>query len=129
MRFLYWGKDGGKESKVWGFWPVEIKSLFSIALLKFENGSREAYHSHAFNSISWVLSGRLTEYEKNTGRASIYNSSLKPIITKRDTFHMVKSLGTTWVLTFRGPWADTWEEFRTREGRMVTLTHGRVEVK
>mgnify|MGYP001575993171 CR=1 FL=1 len=58
MKLFYYGKDGGPESHVWGFWLIEAKSLFSIVLLRFENGTREAYHSHAFNSLSWVLRGR-----------------------------------------------------------------------
>ena len=61
MKLFSYGKDGGEESTVWGYWLCEFKSLFSVALLCFEDGSREAYHDHAFNSISWVLSGKLTE--------------------------------------------------------------------
>ena len=128
MRLLFWGKDGGAESTVWGFWPVEIKSLFSVALLVFEDGSREAYHTHAFNSVSWVLRGRLTEYIIKSQETNLYNPSFKPIITKRDTFHKVRSIGRTYVLTFRGPWSDTWQEYRQRENKHVTLTHGRVEI-
>ena len=58
MKLCYVGKDGGPESTVWGFWLIEIKKLFSVALLCFENGSREAFHTHAFNSVSWVLTLR-----------------------------------------------------------------------
>lgn len=49
--FCQWGKDGGPESKVWGLWVLRIKTLFTVVLLKFENGTRDAYHSHAFGSI------------------------------------------------------------------------------
>lgn len=128
MRLLYWGKDGGEESTVWGFWPIEIKSLFSVALLVFEDGTRDSYHSHAFNSVSWVLRGRLTEYIKNSQDAKLYNASLKPVVTKRNTFHKVRSIGRTYVLTFRGPWVDAWEEYLPSENRYRVLTHGRKEV-
>jgi len=47
MRLFQKAKDGGPESPVDGYFLIEIKSLFSIALLKFNNGGRENYHTHA----------------------------------------------------------------------------------
>ena len=121
------GKDGGPKSRVDGFWLIRAKSLFTIALLRFDRGSREAYHSHAFNCISWVLSGGLEEH-MHDGEVLIHRPGLKPIITKRETFHKVYGLeGSNWVLTFRGPWANRWREI-TEDGRDITLTHNRVEV-
>jgi len=127
MKFLHYGKDGGEYSTVWGFFLIEIKRLFSIVLLKFEDGSRDAYHNHAFNSISWVLKGELFEIPF-TGRCHTHKPGLKPVFTYRDTFHKVVSVGRTWVLSFRGPWAKTWKEYLPSEERNVTLTHGREEV-
>lgn len=127
MKLFSWGKDGGKESTVWGLWFVEIKSLFSIVLLKFENGSRDAYHDHSFNCASWILRGILIENHLNS-EIQIHASSWLPIITKRDTFHKVESLGTTWVISFRGPWADRWHEYHPSTGKGATLTHGRKEI-
>jgi hypothetical protein len=118
-----WGKDGGPESRVWGFWLLRWKRVCTIALLKFEPGSRDAYHSHAFNSTSWLLRGELVEKHLG-GDVQVHRPSLRPIRTFRDTFHKVFSRGTSWVLTFRGPWADTWQEYVPNVGR-ITLTHGR----
>ena len=128
MRLLHWGKDGGKDSTVWGFWLVEIKSLFSIALLKFVGNSREAFHTHAFNSVSWVLRGQLTELEFYGEQPNVYRPSLWPVFTSRNTLHKVNSNGTTWVLTFRGPWSETWQEYIPKTGKFVLLTHGRKEI-
>jgi len=126
MKFLHYGKDGGEYSTVWGFFFIEIKKMFSIVLLKFENGSRDAFHSHAFNSISLVLKGKLIEEHRWGGtEAHIWGDT---VITRRDTFHKVTSYGRTWVLSIRGPWAKTWKEFIPSERRNVTLTHGREEV-
>jgi hypothetical protein len=125
MRWFYRGKDGGYESTVWGFWLCEIKSLCSIVLLKFENGTRDAYHSHAFDCVSWVLKGSLHERFRSGGYSKYHFPSLRPIITKRDTFHQVESIGRTWVLSFRGPWAKQWQEYLPAERRTVTLTSGR----
>lgn len=126
MKFFETTKDGGDESTVWAHWFFELKGLASAALLRFENGTREAYHSHAFNCVSWVLWGELVEQHLD-GRVDVHRPGLRPVITRRDTFHKVRSVGRTWVLTFRGPWVDTWQEF-TDTG-VHTLTHGRREVQ
>lgn len=124
MKFLSKSKDGGPESTVWAYWLCEFKPLFSIVLLKFEDGSRDAYHDHAFNCISWVLKGKLKEEVISPdAKENTYTPSLKPISTLRDTFHKVTSSGTTWVLSFRGPWADVWHEYAN--GQEKTLTNGR----
>lgn len=127
MKLLSSGKDGGAESTVSGFWLIESKKLLSIAYLKFANGSRDAYHSHAFNSISWLLSGELQEEHMN-GTIVVYKPSLKPIITKRDTFHKVVSVGTSRAITFRGPWTNIWREWLPQQTRYRTLMNGRKEV-
>jgi hypothetical protein len=125
FRLLTVTKDGGPDSKVWAYWLLAWKALCSIGLLRFEHGSREAYHSHAFDCVSWVLKGYLVEHHK-AGGVSLHPASLRPVVTRRETFHKVVSVGRTWVLTFRGPWVDTWREHAAGETR--TLTHGRVEV-
>ena len=117
-------KDGGPESRVSGLYFVEIKSLFTVVLLHFSNGTREAYHSHAFNAISWLLKGRLAERILGDNDM-IYEPSIKPISTPRDRFHQVYSSGDTWVLSFRGPWSKTWREYLPTQNKFITLTHGR----
>lgn len=126
LKLLHWGRDGGPESSVDGFWLVEIKRLLSVVLLRFQGRSREAFHTHAFNSISWVLKGELVEHFAD-GKGRTHRPSLKPIITKRSTFHKVDSDGTTIVFSLRGPWAPLWWEHRPDEG-YVPLTHGRKEL-
>lgn len=136
MKFLETSKDGGPESTVWAHWLFEIKWLGSIVLLRFENGSRDAYHSHAFNSISWLLSGGLVEdrlVEEQDGmscavhQVTTYLPHVAPIITTRENCHKVTSVGRSWVLSFRGPWAKTWQERRgSADAAPVTLASGRV---
>lgn len=126
MKFMSWEKDGGDESTVSGLYIVEIKSLFSIVLLRFSHGSRDAFHSHAFNCWSVQFTGYLYERFVNGTSRIIPKWWLFP--TYRTTFHKVASTGTSWVLSFRGPWRDRWEEYLPRTGKFRTLTHGRVEV-
>lgn len=133
MKFFKKMKDGGAESTVTGYWLVEIKSLFSIVLIKFEGKSREAYHSHAFNCLNWLLSGELYEEFARLSDFGFpprrYKPSWKPFVIKRTDFHKVDSVTpVSWVLSFRGPWAKTWDEYLPTERRFRTLTHGRKEV-
>lgn len=122
MKIFKTMKDGGPESHVTGYFLVEIKSLFSVVLLHFANGTRESYHSHAFNALTWVLRGRFEEHHLD-GRVLNFAPNLKPKYTSRRTFHKVVSLGNTYALSLRGPWIDKWREFKN--GNFITLTHGR----
>ena len=125
-------KDGGAESTVTGYWLCEFKSLFSIALMKFEGSSRNAYHEHAFNCTNWLIKGTLWETkidpETKLKRFRWFKPSFKPFKIYRTDFHKVDAGKCSWVLSFRGPWAKTWREYLPAENRVRTLTHGRVEV-
>lgn len=118
-------KDGGVESTVTGYWLIEIKSLFSVCLLKFDGESREAFHTHAFNALSWVLKGGLTETFFKGGLKR-HRPGFIPIFTGRDNFHKVDSdKGVTWVFTLRGPWAREWKEYISATKEYLTLGNGR----
>ena len=130
MRLFFKGKDGGPESNVTGYWLIEWKAAFSIVLLRFDKGSREAYHSHAFNAISWVLKGLLHEYvlgeDGLIDRIDPLWASFLPYYTPRERMHKVYGIADkTWVLSFRGPWVAKWQEWFDKTGQTVTLTHGR----
>jgi hypothetical protein len=124
MKLFSISKDGGPKSHVWALWLAEIKPLFSAALLRFTDKSRDEYHSHAFDSVSWVLSGALTE-EHLDGRVQRHEASLAPVVTAKSTFHRVMADGVTWVFTLRGPWAKTWQEYSAAWDEFTTLGHGR----
>lgn len=129
MKFLKRSKDGGPESTVDAYWLFEIKGLGSVALLRFGAGSRSAYHSHAFHSLNWQLSGRTreTQLDAKTGAKTTVTRrpSLLPIVTLRRTLHRVVSEGTSWVLAVRGPWQKLWVEYHPDEDEFDVLADGR----
>lgn len=133
MKLFFKGKDGGPESNVTGYWLIEWKEAFSIVLLCFAKGSREAYHNHAFNAWSWVLLGWIREYvlfagleDKELAEMNDMRPSFKPVFTARERMHKVYGMADkTWVISFRGPWMNTWKEFFDKTRQFVTLTHGR----
>lgn len=122
MRFFQKTKDGGPESPVDAYFLIEIKSLFSIALLKFNEGGREAFHTHAFNAFTWFISGDMFEEQKD-GTIKKYHRSILPKITKRSNNHRVIAKENSWAFTIRGPWVDVWTE--DTDEKTTFLTHGR----
>lgn len=128
MRFFEWAKDGGPESTVDGFYIIELKDFFSILLLKFNDGSRDNFHDHAFSAVSWLLKGKLSEELKNENCAVSLEPSLKPIFTHRDRMHKVRSIGTSWALSFRGPWRAVWHEYDPKNKEHITLIDGRKRI-
>lgn len=122
MKFFNRSKDGGPESPVDAFFLFEIKSLGSVALLRFNKGTREAFHTHAFHALTWFLCGDLTE-EDISGSYHVYKRSWLPKITRRSKNHRVIAYETSWCFTVRGPWASTWTE--DTDTHRTVLTHGR----
>ena len=129
MKLFFKSKDGGRESTVTGYWLIESKSLFSIVLLRFDGISRDAHHTHAFHSLSWVIKGELQEkFKNNYKQIRLHSASWIPFITRKEDFHKVNSIGTTWALSFRGPWQKKWLEYTPQEGT-YTLSSGRIRCK
>jgi len=126
MKFWNKCKDGGPESPVDAYFLCEIKGLFSIALLKFNKGKREEFHTHAFHALTWFLKGDLVE-EEITDRLVYkkYKRSLLPKFTPKSNLHRVKANEDSWCFTIRGPWEDTWQEFNLESKIRTTFTHGR----
>ena len=93
-------------------------------VLKFDYGSRNAYHSHAFYSISWLLSGGLVEFVYGGPDYKVYIPSLIPIwISRKRTHKVYGTYQANWVLSFRGPWKNTWIDIEPTKTNV--LTHGR----
>ena len=126
MRILEKVKDGGPESPVDAYFLIESKRFGSIALLKFNKGRREAYHTHAFNAWTWFLGGCMWEQTFQYGNVTSYRRALKPKVTKRKDNHRVIALEDSWAFTIRGPWADTWTEDTAT--KHTVFTHGRKEI-
>ena len=127
MKFFKKAHDGGADSGVTGWFLLEIKPLFSIVLLRFSEGTRDAYHSHAFNAWTLWLKGLVVEHDHDKPNEPMIWGAGDIKYTSRNKTHMVEAIKTTWALSFRGPWQKTWKEHK--QGKMITLTHGRVVVE
>ena len=121
-------KDGGKDSPVDGYFLIEIKGLFSIALLKFNKGGREAFHTHAFDAYTWFLKGNLIE-EDVDGSFYVYGRSFFPKKTLKSKNHRVKAIEDSWCFTLRGAWENNWTEYNERLDETTVFSWGRNIVK
>ncbi len=121
-------KDGGSESPVDAFFLIECKSLFSVAILRFNKGGREAFHTHAFSAYTWFLSGVLVE-EDVSGELFAYSRKLKPKKTLRSKNHRVLAIRDSYCLTVRGSWVDFWTEYNMDEDKTSVFTWGRKKVR
>ncbi len=127
MKLFHKSHDGGNDSGVTGYWLIECKSLFSIVLLHFSPGSREAFHSHAFNALTWWIKGEVQEHFLDSPQAKRWVPSIKPKWTPKNCFHKILAGGKgAWALSIRGPWDDTW--FENKHGETYELGHGRVRI-
>lgn len=127
MKLFQKASDGGPDSGVTGYFLVEAKSAFSIVLLHFNKGTREAYHSHAFNAWTVWLKGKVREHDYWDQENPKEWRAISFKKTPRHKTHMVEALTPTWALSFRGPWSKTWYEYKN--GKVVELANGRRIVK
>lgn len=124
MRFFSKTKDGGKDSTVDAYFLFEIKGFISVALLRFNKGSRNNFHSHAFNALTWFIRGDMREVLL-CGQEKKYKRSLLPKITKKECMHKVVAEEVSWCFTVRGKWEDKWQEVDPKTGATITLGNGR----
>ena len=124
IKFFKKSHDGGKNSGVTGYWLIEWKAGFSIVLLRFSKGSREAFHSHAFNAYTWWLRGSVEEQFPDTAETIEWKPSIFPKFTPRWNIHRIVADRVSRAISFRGPWESTWKE--QKNGIQTTLTHGRM---
>lgn len=125
VKLFHKSYDGGQDSGVTGYWLIEWKKGFSICLLNFSEGSREAYHSHAFNALTWWLKGEVREEFLNNDKPIVWKPSLKPKFTPKQNFHKIIGLKESWAFCIRGKWDETWQE--NKNGETYTLKQGRVK--
>ena len=107
---------------------IEIKSLFSIYVHKFNTIAQDRFHTHAFNGLAFVIKGGYDEeYKDSTG---IHLKTIKPgfrYIPREYNHRLLKSKPNTISILFAGPWGKYWTE--EKDGRVRTLTWNRKVVE
>lgn len=126
IKLFHKSYDGGEDSGVTGYWLIEWKNGFSVCLLNFSEGSREAFHSHAFNAYTWWLKGEVEEHFQDGKPPIVWKTSFKPKYTPKHNFHKIIGVKKSWAFCLRGKWDNTWKE--EKHGEVYELTHGRKRI-
>ncbi len=110
------------------FTIIEIKCLGGIIVNIFNTKDQDRFHSHAFNSFSWMIRGWYKEDVVNI------NNNIKTLETKiisksrfipRYYIHKIKESSENAIsITFEGSWKSHWKEYFDNE-REKTYTWGR----
>lgn len=107
-------KSHDADSGVTSYSLIEWKERFSIVLLHFSPGSRDAFHNHAFDAYTWWLKGPVIEEFSTDGIATVFKvlfPSWRPKYTPKSTLHrIVAGPEGAWALSIRGPWSNDSQE-------------------
>jgi hypothetical protein len=136
MSIIFWKKKTIKlgEQNVSEITVLEWKKLFSIKLFNFHKtyGKQDRFHTHSFNSVSFLFFGNYIEEIIQDGKIVALNRNRSRFICipKNEYHRITKSEGCRTIL-ITGPWSQFWKELRelgNSRYQEVTQTYGRVDV-
>lgn len=107
----------------------EHKRLFSIWIYEWEDVQDQMrYHTHAFNSIAFLLKGRYSQRRLTKDGTTVLDAitSRKPRFLPRNYCHkIVGAEKGTKSIVFAGPWSPYWAEFFEDTDYWVVYSWGR----
>lgn len=92
----------------------ESKYLGGIWLYNWKTIKQNRFHTHAFNSIAFLLSGNYLEEVITDGKIKtrLVNQWLKPRFLPKNYCHRILAASTnTWTIVFFGKWIPYWWEY------------------
>lgn len=117
MGIVLWKKKSinNGEQDVTEITVLEWKKLFSIKLFHFHktNGSQDRFHTHSFNSVSFLLKGNYVEEVVVDGFVKpLPRNRSKIIYIPKGEFHRITKSDGCKTLLITGPWEPEWVELR-----------------
>jgi hypothetical protein len=111
----------------------ESKKLGGIWLYNWQTIEQNRFHTHAFSSYAFLLSGDYTEEViTETGKVEtrVVNQWMKPrYLPKHYCHRILEARPKTWTIVFFSKWADHWYEYFDDTKTWVKYTWGRKVVK
>ncbi len=92
----------------------ESKRFGGIWIYNWKTILQNRFHTHAFNSIAFLLSGKYTEEVIENGKITlrIVHQWLKPRFLPKNYCHRIlKADPNTWTIVFFGKWIPYWWEY------------------
>lgn len=95
---------------------LEWKKLFSIKLFHFHKteGKQDRFHTHAFNSVSILLSGDYVEEVVDEYQTIVPLKRIRKrfLFIPANQYHRITKSDGCRTLLITGPWGDTFKELR-----------------
>lgn len=95
---------------------LEWKKLFSIKLFNFHktDGKQDRFHTHAFNSVSILLSGDYIEevVDDDLNVKALKRSRSRFLFIPANQYHRITKSDGCRTLLITGPWGDIFKELR-----------------
>ncbi len=106
----------------------ENKHLGGIWLYNWKTIKQNRFHTHAFNSVAFLLSGKYAEEVIHAGKIEtrIVDQWLKPRFLPKNYCHRILFANpNTWTIVFFGKWIPHWWEFFKESNTWVKYGWGR----
>jgi len=106
----------------------ESKYLGGIWLYNWKTIKQNRFHTHAFNSIAFLLNGKYTEevIEDSQIKFKVVHQWLKPRLLPKNYCHRIlKADPNTWTIVFFGKWIPHWWEYFSDTKTWVKYGWGR----
>lgn len=110
----------------------ENKYFGGIWIYNWKTILQNRFHTHAFSSTAFLLSGSYTEEVIENGKIieREVNQWLKPRKLPKNYCHRILSARpNTWTVVFFGKWSDNWWEYFNDTKTWVKYGWGRVKIK
>ena len=110
----------------------EHKRIGGIWIYNWKTIKQNRFHTHAFNSTAFLLSGSYTEEVIKDGKIEkrVVDQWMKPRKLPMDYCHRIlKAEPNTWTIVFFGKWKDSWWEHFQDTGVWVKYGWGRKVLK
>lgn len=114
---------------------LEWKKLFSIKLFHFHKstGCQDRFHTHSFNSISFLIKGNYVEEILRGDTVVPYNRNRSRFIyIPSNEYHRITRSDGCRTLLITGPWEPEWKELRElgdSRYQEVSCGLGRVDIR
>lgn len=106
----------------------EHKNFGGLWFYNWKTIKQNRFHTHAFNSYAFLLSGSYVEEVIEDGKiiTRTTNQWLKPRFLPKNYCHRIlKAEKNTWTCVFFGPWINHWWEYFDDTKTWVKYTWGR----
>lgn len=132
MKFLSKKRVELGEGHIIQYTIFESKDFGGIWIYNWKTIEQNRFHTHAFSSYAFLLSGYYLEEVIQDGkkRKKVVDQWMKPRHLPKNYCHRILSAAPgTWTIVFFGPWSQNWWEYFSESKVWVKYGWGRKVVE